>query len=245
MHGCYFIIICSFMLSACNYNVVKNPNVTGGNNSLSQPISESATIDAPLIQGTVLKQCMSCHAGRTAPELGSLTGTREHIAKILSEVLSDAMPPAKNGYAPLSDCGKAILQRWVDIGAPLNSSEKVGSLVVCKGQNSLPPDQSTIPISQLPVNYQTLLKKVLQPKCLKCHNPDSDDVDAAGILFYPFAEIAKKPNLWSRPGALSKIVRVLTRNNDERMPPPEEGPALEPEEINFIVKWIDAGSPEQ
>lgn len=246
MRGFYCIIICSALIFGlgCDYRVVKDPNALNETNGTqSKPIDGSVVIDASLVKNTVLKTCMSCHVGRTPPDLGSVSSIQQNISKIITTVNSNVMPPGKNGYAPLSDCHKAILSKWAQLGVPEASTAKVGDISECKGQVS-PPPETNLPIEQMPIVYQTLVTKILQPKCLKCHNPDSDDIEAAGILFYPYAEIAKRPRLWSSPGAKSKIVRVLTSEDDSRMPPPEDSAPLSKEEVQFIIKWLDAGTPQ-
>lgn len=246
MRGFYCIIICSALIlgTGCDYRVVKDPNALNGNNgSQAKPIDGATLIDATLVKNTVLKTCMDCHAGRTSPELGSISAIQQNVSNVISWVNSNAMPPGKNGYSPLSDCNKAILTKWSQLGSPETSNEKVGDLAECKDGQVVPPE-TNLPIEKMPLTYQTLLTKVLQPKCLKCHNPDYEDVEAAGILFYPYSEITKRPRLWSAPGAKSKIVRVLTKDDESRMPPPEDGAPLSNEEIQFVIKWLDAGAPQ-
>lgn len=248
MRGYCFITIFSFwsLLVGCNYNVIKDPSAFGDmNGKLGTPVSEAALVEWNLMKSSVLSSCMSCHVGHTSPELGSLSSVQQNLTKVLSEVHSNAMPPAKNGYAPLSECKKAILEFWVQQGAPEKTTTQVGEIAACKGIGGSPQEGAeNTPIELMPLNYQTLLTKVLQPKCLKCHNPDAEDVEAAGILFYPYSEITKRGRLWASPGATSKMVRVLTREDDERMPPPEDSAPLTPQEIDFISRWIDAGKPE-
>lgn len=245
MRGLFSITICSaiFLLS-CNYNIIKNPQALGGsNNSQTLPPNESANLGWDLIKNSALTTCMSCHVGHTSPELGSLGSVQQNLNKILTEVHSNSMPPAKNGYAPLSDCNKAILEVWIQQGAPPTSSTKVGDLPACKTTTGKPSEDNNTPLAEMPLTYQTLMTKILQPKCLKCHNPDSEDVDAAGILFFPFSEITKRNRLWAPPGRDSKIIKVLSRSDETRMPPPEDGAPLSAQEIEFITRWIDAGKP--
>lgn len=249
MRGLYSIIICSSVLifGGCNYNVVKDPNALGGgqNGKQSAPISESALIDWNLMKSSVLSSCMSCHVGHSAPELGSLSSTQQNLNTVRTEIHANTMPPAKNGYAPLSDCRKAILDSWIQQGAPETTATRVGDLAACKGVADNPQEgPENTPIEQMPLTYQTLMTKILQPKCLKCHSPDSDDLEAAGLLFYPYSEITKRSRLWAGPGKTSKIVRSFTRTDGEQMPPPQDGAPLTPQEVEFVIRWIDAGRPE-
>lgn len=250
MRGFYCIIICSFLISflilgaGCDYRVVKDPNALNGTNGKqTKPIDETSVVEASLVRNNILNSCMSCHVGSKQPELGSISAIQQNISQVITAVNSNSMPPEKSGYVPLPDCDKAVLIKWAQLGVPETSTVKVGDLPECKGVVVTPPPPE-IPIGNMPVTYQTLLTKILQPKCLNCHNPDSDDVEAAGILFYPYSEITKRPRLWSSPGAKSKIVRVLTKTTEDRMPPPEDGNPLSAEEIQFIIKWLDSGAPQ-
>lgn len=246
MRGLYSIIICSFVLftMGCNYNVIKDPSAFGGQEGKSSTsISGSALIDWNLMKNSVLSSCMSCHVGHSAPELGSLSSTQQNLNTVRTEIHANTMPPAKNGYVPLSDCGKAILDSWIQQGAPETTNTRVGDLAACKEVAGSPQEGNT-PIELMPLNYQTLMTKVLQPKCVKCHNPDSEDLEAAGLLFYPYSEITKRSRLWAGPGKSSKIIRSVTRADDEQMPPPSEGAPLTAQEVDFIIRWIDAGRPQ-
>lgn len=170
---------------------------------------------------------------------------QQALNTVKTEIFSNSMPPAKNGYSPLSDCRKALFDTWVQQGAPERTTVRVGDLAACRGAEGGPQDDSdATPIEQMPLNYKTLVSKVLQPKCINCHNPDSEDFDAAEILFYPYSEIVNNSRLWAGPGKSSKIVRSLTRNDEDRMPPPQEGGPLTRQEVEFVIRWIDAGRPQ-
>jgi hypothetical protein len=186
---------------------------------------------------------MDCHIGHTSPELGSLLAVRQNLTRILSEIKSNSMPPARNGYSPLSDCAKQILVTWANQNAPETTDILAGSLSACQ---NLPDAPSTgpgdKPISEMPLTYQTLVSRILQPKCLRCHNDKSEDIEAAGVLFYPYQEILNRPHLWETPGAESKIVHSLTNEDqDEIMPPPQDSGPLSQDEVEFVIRWIDAG----
>lgn len=236
----YFCIIIFSCLVGCNYSHIKgDPN--GLNGAQGGDISPTAVVDWALIKTKVLNSCLDCHSGRTNPSLSQYVQVVQHQALVMSEVTSKAMPPANAGYRPLSACQLSVLRKWYDLGLPEFSRETVGAIAECKGNGS---DQPPLPpIETQPLTYETALTYILQPKCMKCHNPD-DPTDASGLLFYPYQEIYRKRSMWKSPSERSKIIRSLTRLDDERMPPPETGGPLNPEEIDFLRRWIDAGIPE-
>ena len=248
MRGSFFITICSFFfgLVSCNYNVIKDPQAYAAQRGQGSIIlSDTTPIGWNLIKSSIMKSCENCHVGHTAPELSSLITVQQSLNKVRTAIHENKMPPTKNGYQVLSDCQKAILDSWIQQGAPEISSTRVGDLAPCKTGATKPIDNvANTPIEKLPLTYQTLVVKILQPKCLKCHNPDGEDIEAAGILFYPYGEIIKRKQLWGDSSKKSKLVRTITRSDEDVMPPPEENNPLTPQEVDFVIRWIDSGKPE-
>lgn len=203
-------------------------------------LAPSTKIGWSLIQSKVLVTCFSCHSSTQQPLFNDSVSILSLANKIQSEVSTDQMPPPSRGYQPLNDCQKGLLSVWLSAGAPVEGTEIVGNVAACKGFIS----GGESPIGLMPVNYQTLLTRVLQPRCLKCHNPQ--DKDAGGILFYPYDVLtaAGQVERWSKPASLSKVVEMLTKTDQDRMPPPEDGAPLSVDELNFVKAWIDAGRPQ-
>jgi mono/diheme cytochrome c family protein len=225
--------------------VIKDPSAYAQRNGKagSDKVDSNALIGWGLVEASVLNTCMNCHVGKSAPELGSYSAVVQNLIKIQTATGSNAMPPAKNGYQVLSDCQKAILKAWASQNSPDLGTQKVSELPECKSNGNI-GNAPLPPLSQTVLTYENVLSRVLQRRCINCHNPDSKDVEAAGVLFYPYAEITKRKTLWGAPGATSKLVHMLTRQDEDRMPPVEES-ALADDEINFITRWIDAGKPEK
>lgn len=246
MRGLWLTIIFSFGLLACTYKVEKK--TTAVNLSQGNP-APTDTINSKTVMSSVLNSCQICHSGRTQPSLNTQALLQQNADKVWKAITANNMPPPSSGYPALSDCQKTIVRQWMDAGFPENSDIQVGSLDACKnptaGGPSTEPTPPVVepPLAQMPLTYQTLLTKILQPKCLSCHNPDGSDIMATETLFYPLSEI-QGSRRWKGPGAESGIVKILMRNDDERMPPPEAEPALSKEEVDFIIRWIDAGQPE-
>lgn len=247
MRGFYFITIFSFLLSSCNYKELKNAtNAVAGKNP---SFKANAVVGWDVMRDSVLTQCMSCHVGRTNPELGSYTSVVQNISKIESDVLQNVMPPAKNGYEPLNSCYKSILTTWIQAGTPETTTTKVIDLPDCHTVGNQPPQEET-PIALEPLNYDVLLKRILRPRCLNCHNPDSNEANEEGeearnLLFYPFSEIENNATKWGISSSKSKIIRHLESKDPKKvMPPPPKDLPLRDEEINYVKRWIDAGKPE-
>jgi hypothetical protein len=56
--------------------------------------------------------------------------------------------------------------------------------------------------------------------------------------------LIKGERRWQAPGVSSKVIESVTRTDGEVMPPPETKDKLNESEIQFVIKWIDAGKPE-
>ncbi len=226
------------LLASCNYKIIKDSPTQNSTTSFG----ENATVDAVLVQQSVLAICLRCHAGNTNPNLSTIDAITSQIDKIKSQVMSNQMPPSSSGYAALTDCQKDILNEWIRLGMPSTSSSKVTDLNSCKQGTPIQP--AAKPILEMPLNYQTFVEKILQPKCLHCHNEKSGDLDASQYLLYPYAELIAHKKLFSTDGAHSKLYKIVSRNDDERMPPPKDSAALATDEQDFILRWLDNGYPE-
>lgn len=232
------ILLYLICLCGCDYKILKSPG--SSNTSLaSDTLPGDRTIDWSLMRDSVLTSCMSCHSGTKPPQLSSRALVVGSIDKIWNEASSGAMPPAESGSPKLSPCRIAVLKKWMEMGEPESSTVRVATVPECP-QNS----PRELPISQMPINYQTLLTRVLQPRCLGCHNP-KDNTDAGVILFYPYQELMNGAHRWLAPATESKVIQLLTSSDPEKvMPPPESGSVLGQDYIQFVERWIDAGKPE-
>ncbi|MBX3032953.1 MAG: hypothetical protein KF865_03445 [Bdellovibrionaceae bacterium] len=237
MRGFLVIIISSFVTLSCTYHVDKT-GAGAGLRKQGDVIDGNQPIGWALMKTDVLQSCLQCHSGGQQPTLSSLPQVQAELGRVWSEVSSKSMPPPRSGLKSLSDCRTAVLKKWIDLGAPENSTVMVASVPECP-QGSTP----IVPIGQAPLTYNTLYDRILAPKCLHCHNPQ-DNTDAGAVLFYPYSELVNGRK-WNAPAQNSKVVRLLRSSDlDVRMPPPEAGDALAEEEIQFIERWIDAGKPE-
>jgi Planctomycete cytochrome C len=227
MRGFYYTTICSLVFSP--------------NDSLN--FEPTSPVDSKLIQSSVLGICMRCHAGSKNPNLSTLSNLKSHISTVLSEVDQNSMPPSDSGYAPLDDCRKSILRTWFEMGMPDSTERKVSDIASCKSgfpTNPMPPK----PILEMDLNYETLVTQILQPDCLHCHNPKSNDVDAAEILLFPYSELMAG-RIIGIDASRSKFYKMIVRTDEERMPPPEDGAPLSAEKIEFVRRWLEAGHPEK
>jgi len=98
-----------------------------------------------------------------------------------------------------------------------------------------------------PLTYNRDIRPILFDNCFSCHGPDSAS-RKAGLRLDKF-EDATKPNedgvAAIVPGDLEKssfIARILTKDEDDLMPPPESHKSLKPEQIETLQQWIKDGA---
>jgi hypothetical protein len=260
-----WILVATMLTSAgCNLYMpsqikTANPedqNTTNGNRNAHDPqntppkapIDSQAKIGYEIVQKYSLISCQDCHAGKSKIFLTSLGEIQNQKTDIQKDILEEKMPPIKNGYSLLIGCEKDLLLKWLELGAPANSDVPVSSISSCQTVVTPPTTEPTPlpPLTDSPLNYQIAFDRILRPKCVKCHNPE-DESDASVILFFPYNEIIKGERRWMTPGRTSKVIISVTRKDEDIMPPPppEGGEPLTNDEIDYLIRWIDAGKPEK
>jgi mono/diheme cytochrome c family protein len=89
------------------------------------------------------------------------------------------------------------------------------------------------------VDYSRDIRPILSNSCFKCHGPATQKaklrLDLRDAALKNDAIVPGKPDD-------SEILARMTANDDTRMPPPEVGEPLKPEQIERIRKWIASGA---
>lgn len=241
------------LLSSCTYNFGEPkipaprtiPNIE---KPKPDPMNGTMKVEYATIREHALNSCKACHSGIQEPLLNSIDTLKANSEKLLNAIEGlngvKFMPPKEDGYDPLTTCQVDLVKSWITQGAPETSEVLVSSIESCdKDLNGGPKN-----ILEMPVNYQTLNKMILQPKCISCHNEKSSS-DAAFSPLYPYQELAGRRNLIGRNSATSKFVRILASNTESRMPPfaDDNGnplDAITADELEFVKRLVDAGFPE-
>ena len=98
-----------------------------------------------------------------------------------------------------------------------------------------------------PVNFSREVLPVLSDRCFYCHGPDEKHRKADLRLDdEPAAKAVGKNGAAIVPGAPEKsliIQRMLSKDPDELMPPPEAHKDLNPAQIATLQRWIAEGAP--
>jgi len=220
---------------------VSSTPIVSGTPPVSAPvvISENAILNVDLIQGQVLSSCVKCHAPfKKEPTLVTIEEIRQNITDIQDDVNGNHMPPKK----PLTDCQKALLNKWIELGTPDSSDIKAGQIPACHNTGTVQPpaDQINVtPISLMPLNFQNVYQQVLSKKCSACHGPKGE---AEYMSFESIQDIMVGDTYWMKPGKNSYVVLIMKA---QTMPPDGSGyDKVTDEEADFVARWIDAGMPE-
>ncbi|MFP6899861.1 MAG: PSD1 and planctomycete cytochrome C domain-containing protein [Opitutales bacterium] len=89
------------------------------------------------------------------------------------------------------------------------------------------------------VDYLTQVKPILSTKCYACHGALKQK---AKLRLETRALMLKSEVIVPGKAAESLLIEKILDEGDDRMPPPEEGAALKPNEIALLRQWIDQGA---
>ncbi len=105
-----------------------------------------------------------------------------------------------------------------------------------------PADRQTVPAEPVgtgtPIDFSRDIRPLLSDACFACHGPDEQHRQAD-------LRLDQGDNHAVIPGdsqASDLMVRILSQDPSEQMPPPESGKTLSPEAIELLRRWIDQGA---
>lgn len=88
-----------------------------------------------------------------------------------------------------------------------------------------------------PVDFVKQIKPIFEQHCLKCHGPEKEEdfrIDnREAAMDYIIPGKAKESQMY---------MVLVSEDEEELMPPPDEKSPLKPEQIKLIEKWIDEGA---
>ncbi len=98
------------------------------------------------------------------------------------------------------------------------------------------------------VDFNRDVRPILSNACFQCHGPDANTREAglrldqrdAAIAELDSGEIAIVPE---NAEASELIRRVLSEDEDLRMPPAEHGDAFDSDQVEILKRWIEQGAP--
>lgn len=95
------------------------------------------------------------------------------------------------------------------------------------------------------IDFSEEIRPLFNEHCIACHG----GVKQTSGLSFIYEERTKQPArsgnipiIPGKPDQSELIKRVTAEDPDERMPPPDHGPALKPSEIDLLARWIQGGA---
>jgi mono/diheme cytochrome c family protein len=97
------------------------------------------------------------------------------------------------------------------------------------------------------IDYNRDIRPVLSDKCFACHGPDEKHREGGFRLDQKEGALAKaesgeRPIVPSDVSASEVVKRIVSKDEDERMPPADSNKKLSPEEVALIRQWIEQGA---
>src|SRR5262245_60905656 len=86
-----------------------------------------------------------------------------------------------------------------------------------------------------PVSFVRDVRPILAKNCFGCHGPDEKARKAKLRLD---VEDSAKAVIVSGDTDASDLVKRITAEGDDRMPPAKVGPALLPEQVEVLTRWV-------
>ncbi|HSI74425.1 MAG TPA: DUF1553 domain-containing protein [Lunatimonas sp.] len=114
-----------------------------------------------------------------------------------------------------------------------------------------PPEEIAEVYDDLPevIDFNYHVKPILSDKCFACHGPDAANQQAnlrLDLEEFAFASLESNSGKYAfvsgKPGKSEAILRMLSKDEDYMMPPPESHLVLEPREIAILTKWVEQGA---
>ncbi|RMG34494.1 MAG: DUF1549 domain-containing protein, partial [Planctomycetota bacterium] len=97
------------------------------------------------------------------------------------------------------------------------------------------------------LSFSRDIRPILSDNCFQCHGPDADTREADLRLDLREAAIAPRDDgaaiVPGKPEASLVLQRIRTDDETLRMPPPETGKKLTPQQIAILERWIAQGAP--
>jgi hypothetical protein len=100
------------------------------------------------------------------------------------------------------------------------------------------------------ISFNRDIRPILAENCFSCHGPDPGG-RKAGLRLDTEAGLFEKrkddpaPVVRGNAAESELYKRLLSKDKDEVMPPPESHKELKPEEVALLKRWIDGGAPWQ
>lgn len=209
----------------------------------------------------LVEHCGRCHVDKTTGGFtmptyeGLMKGSRAGVvlfagdpegSPLVEAMASGTMPPSGN-KVPEEKLSK--IKAWVKAGAKYDGEDPKANLRVLVGGADAKPPEPPKPVEVMAatgketVSFANDIAPILVANCNGCHY--GGNRPSGGLNFTNFAGLLRGgmtgPVIEPSKGKESLLVKKLLGQAGQRMPAGGR-PALKPEEIDKITKWIDEGA---
>ncbi|MFM7074159.1 MAG: PSD1 and planctomycete cytochrome C domain-containing protein [Planctomycetota bacterium] len=130
------------------------------------------------------------------------------------------------------------------IGGLLASGLNAGPVFAQEQVAAAQPQTSAAPLS---IDYARQIRPLLSDRCFRCHGPDEAQRQGGLRLDQRDAATAKLDSGATaiQPGDSSRselVARILSKDPDKQMPPPDSGKTLSANEIGLLKAWVEQGA---
>ena len=165
---------------------------------------------------------------------------------LVTSIEGGIMPPNGNKVSPEK---LATLQKWIQQGAKFDGQDPKANLKSFAAGDAAKPQEPAKPVEVMErtgketISFANDIAPILVANCNGCHY--GGNRPSGGLNFTNFAGLLRGgtsgPALEPNSGKNSLLVKKLLGEAGQRMPAGGR-PALKPEEIERITKWIDEGA---
>ncbi|MCL4180472.1 MAG: DUF1553 domain-containing protein [Verrucomicrobia bacterium] len=97
------------------------------------------------------------------------------------------------------------------------------------------------------IDFNTQIRPLLSSRCYSCHGPDEESRKAGLRIDLAGEARREREGVWpikpGRPDESEVVVRIVTKEAADVMPPPKAGGRLAEAEVELIRRWVAEGAP--
>ena len=226
----------------------------------SKPKSEGISFSKD-VAPVLVEHCGRCHVDKTTGGFtmptyeGLMKGSRAGVvlfagdpdgSPLVEAMVSGTMPPSGN---KVPEEKVNAIKAWVKAGAKFDGEDPKANLRVLVGGPDAKPPQPPKPVEVMErtgketISFSSDIAPILVANCNGCHY--GGNRPSGGLNFTNFAGLLRGgmtgAAIEPKKGKESLLVKKLLGEAGQRMPAGGR-PALKPEEIEKITKWIDEGA---
>ena len=98
-----------------------------------------------------------------------------------------------------------------------------------------------VPVAEAEIDFNRQIRTILSQNCFFCHGFDRHE-RKAGLRLDTAEGAYKEAIVPGKPSESEVVVRILSNDPDDIMPPPDSHKRLKPEEIALLEQWIAEGA---